>query len=42
MQEESGHESEKKKSNEQNKVADAIEKNKFKIKKTAEQLKMTQ
>lgn len=38
---ETGHESEKKKNNEQNKIADAIEKHKFKINKTAEQLKMT-
>jgi DNA-binding NtrC family response regulator len=40
-EETANHESEKKKNNEQNKVADAIEKNKFKIKKTAEQLKMS-
>lgn len=40
VEEDNAHETDKKRNNEQNRVADAIEKNKFKISKTAEQLKM--
>lgn len=40
LEEEKIQESEKKKSNTENRIADAIEKNRFRIQKTAEQVKM--